>query len=130
MRHLTFGKKFISDIRWGVMISGKVWGSTQEIFKNANFEINRIFAKKDHYCSKHRHKHKHNLFYVESGQLEIYVEKNDYNLVDKTTLTDGQRMNVAPEENHYFKAVVDTVAYEVYYTQPIGDDIIRETVGG
>ena len=41
-------------------IQGKVWGKPQEIFKNSNFELHRIEAKKGGYCSVHKHLHKFN----------------------------------------------------------------------
>ena len=66
---------------------GKVWGSTQPLFNKNNVEIHRIKTNKGGYCSKHKHEHKYNCFYVERGLLKITVWKNDYDLVDETMLT-------------------------------------------
>ena len=49
-------------------IQGKVWGKTQEIFKNSNFELHRIEVNKGGFCSKHKHIHKINAFYIEKGK--------------------------------------------------------------
>ena len=112
------------------MLSGKVWGTTELIFKNDNFEVHRITMKKNHYCSKHSHKHKHNMFYVESGYIAIRAWKNDYKLLDLTELKAGQKTNIPPGESHRFVAYEDSVAYEIYYSEPISGDITREDCGG
>ena len=52
--------KWKNDMR----IQGKVWGKTQDIFKNSNFELHRIEARKGSFCSKHQHKHKYNAFFI------------------------------------------------------------------
>ena len=111
------------------MKSGKVWGSTEAILVNSFCEVHRIEAKKGGVCSKHKHQYKTNLFYVESGKLKITTWKTSYNLADVTILTAGEYTQVAPNELHQFEALEDTVAFEVYFPQPIGDDIVRENVG-
>ena len=68
---------------------GKVWGLTQEIFKNHNFELHRIEAKKGGYCSVHKHLHKFNAFYIEKGKLKITVYETDYDLIDETIISTG-----------------------------------------
>lgn len=112
------------------MISGKVWGNTQLIHANGVFEFHRIQIKAGGYCSKHKHQYKWNGFFVEDGLLEISVHKNDYDLVDTTVLCPGEFTRVKPGEFHSFKALADTIAYEVYWAEFSHDDIIRETVGG
>ena len=112
------------------MIEGKVWGDTQKIYENDNFQVSRIYAKKGGFCSKHKHQQKWNLFYVESGKLKIVRWKNDYDLVDDTILTARQQTSVPPGEYHLFEALEDTVAYEIYYSTLNDKDIIRENHGG
>ena len=112
------------------MIFSKAWGNTECIFQNYNFQVNRITIRKGGFCSKHKHNHKYNMFWVETGKLKISVWKNDYDLVDETILNLCQSTNVKPFEYHQFKALENTVAFEIYYTEPLGEDIIRETVGG
>ena len=75
---------------------GKVWGETQPLFNKNNVEIHRIETKKGGFCSKHKHEFKYNCFYIERGKLEITAWKNDYDLVDKTVLTDGEATTVPP----------------------------------
>ena len=112
------------------MKQGKVWGNTQLIFKNNNFEIHRIEIKNNSFCSKHKHDFKYNMFFVESGILKIKVWKNDYNLCDETIINKGENTTVKPREFHLFESLSDVIAYEIYYTEGISEDIIRENVGG
>ena len=91
--------------------AGKVWGKTANIFSNPNFEVHRIEVNKGGYCSKHKHKYKFNAFYVESGELDIIIYKNDYDLVDTTTLKAGDMTIAKSGEYHH-------------------NDIERESVGG
>jgi len=109
---------------------GKIWGSTQPVELNSCFEFHRIEVQAGSYCSKHLHRHKWNGFWVESGELEIHVWKNSYDLVDVTVLRAGEYTAVAPGEYHMFKCNQNTVAFELYWAQFDHDDIVRETVGG
>lgn len=111
------------------MIAGKVWGTTQDLFKKNNVELARIEVQQNGYCSKHRHNHKYNAFFVERGKLKVSVWKNDYDLCDETILEAGDYTVVAPGEFHQFHAVEHTVAFEIYWCE-ITDDIERESCGG
>ena len=111
-------------------IQGKVWGKTQELFKNSNFEIHRIEAKKGGYCSTHCHHHKFNAFYVESGKLKITIFETDYDLVDETIISTGEMTIVKPGNYHKFEALEDTVCFEVYWVELNYKDIKRKNVGG
>lgn len=111
--------------------NGKIWGVTEKIVANNVLEFHRIHIKKDGYCSKHKHNHKINAFYVQEGKLLIRVWKNNYDLVDETVLESGDFMEVADREFHQFYALEDTVAFELYWARTLNhDDIERETVGG
>jgi quercetin dioxygenase-like cupin family protein len=111
-------------------IQGKVWGSTKALFNKNNVEIHRIKTLSGGYCSKHKHNHKYNLFYVESGKLKITVWKNDYDLIDETVISTGELTTVKPGEYHKFEALEDTVAYEIYWVTLSDSDIDREDHGG
>ena len=111
------------------MIAGKVWGVTELLEANGVLEFHRITAEKGGTCSKHKHKHKWNGFFVEEGKLLIRVWKNNYDLVDETVLSKGQYTKVSPGEYHQFVALEDTIAFELYWAEFDHDDIERETVG-
>jgi len=113
-----------------MVIQGKVWGQTQEIFTNPNFELHRIEIKKGGYCSKHKHEHKFNAFYIEKGKLKISIYQTDYDLVDDTIAHTGDLSIVKPGMYHEFEALEDTVCYEIYWVELSNSDIERENVGG
>ena len=112
------------------MIAGKIWGKTENVFSNHNFEFHRTEVVKGGFCSKHKHLHKYNGFYVESGKLIVSVWKSGYDLIDKTTIIDGQFHIVPPQEFHQFEAIEDTIAFELYWGEFNPDDIVRENHGG
>tara|TARA_B100000683_G_C12263220_1_gene462519 strand:- start:32 stop:382 length:351 start_codon:yes stop_codon:yes gene_type:complete len=111
-------------------VQGKVWGKTQDIFKNANFELHRIEVAKGGYCSTHKHVYKFNAFFVEQGKLKITIFETDYDLVDETIITAGDLTIVKPGNFHKFEALEDTIAYEIYWAELSHDDIERKNVGG
>ena len=109
--------------------SGKIWGSNLELFKKNNVEIHRIEVMKGSRCSKHKHQHKYNIFYVESGRILIREWKNDYNLIDDTILNPGDMSSVQPGNYHEFHGLENSIVYEIYYVEIIDNDIIRENIG-
>lgn len=111
-------------------IQGKIWGVTQKLFLQNNVEIHRIEVKSGGYCSKHKHNHKYNAFFVERGKLKITIWKNDYDLEDETIISDLQMSIIKPQEYHMFHAIEDTIAYEIYWTTLYPEDIVRENCGG
>jgi mannose-6-phosphate isomerase-like protein (cupin superfamily) len=114
------------------MKQGKVWGQTELIFKSPFIEFHKIWVTYNGRCSIHKHDYKWNLFYVLYGELKIKVHKNDYDLIDETLIGPGEWTTVKPGEYHSFEAtgVKDVSAFELYYPEPLSDDIIRKTVGG
>jgi len=112
------------------MKSGKVWGLTEELLANGVLEFHRIEVKAGGFCSKHKHRFKWNGFFVESGSLQIRVYKEAYDLEDDTVLNEGDFMQVPPGEYHEFRALEDTVAFELYWAEFNHQDIVRENHGG
>jgi len=113
------------------MKSGKVWGETFELLNNPVVEFHHINVEPNTYCSKHKHEHKFNGFFVFEGLLIIEVWKNDYDLVDETWLRPGDFMAVKPGEYHRFKsAAAGAQAVELYWPELLSSDIVRESVGG
>lgn len=110
------------------MKNGKIWGTTELVYAQRDMEIHRIDIASGGYCSKHHHASKHNIFYVERGKLKIEIWEGD--TVDTTILSHGETIDVPPMKKHRFEAIENTVAYEIYYVDISGDDIIRDTVGG
>jgi len=111
-------------------IQGKVWGKTQKIFANNNFELHRIEVNKGGFCSKHKHVHKINAFYIEKGKLKIRIHETEYDLVDETIASTGDLSIVKPGKYHEFEALEDTICYEIYWVELNHNDISRKNVGG
>ena len=109
---------------------GKIWGSTELIaLVPGVVELHRIEANKGGVCSKHAHQSKTNGFYVESGRMLIREWQRDYDLVDETILEPGDFCTVPPGVFHQFEVLEDCIAFELYYSELLGADIVRETVG-
>lgn len=109
---------------------GKVWGTTQSLIANGNFSIHRLEINKNSFCSKHKHLYKYNKFYIESGELEVTIWKNDYKLVDKIILKSGESTTINPGEYHQFESKTDCIVYEIYWVALDENDIQRDSVGG
>lgn len=113
------------------MREGKIWGQTETLLKTPMIEVHRIRINPGSFCSMHKHEFKWNMFYVIEGRLFIEVRKNNYDLTDVTELNSGQYTSVKPNEYHRFVTKDQFVeALEIYYLNYIGEDIIRETIGG
>jgi len=108
---------------------GKVWGETSPLFNKNNVEIHRILVRHGGFCSRHRHAHKFNMFYVESGCLIVTIAQ-PYDLADKTQVRKGEICTVPPGLWHSFEAVEDTLAFEIYWTELSPGDIERDGCGG
>jgi len=108
---------------------GKIWGFTAEFFRNSIVSAHHLSIKKGKFCSEHFHKHKYNLFYVISGELEITIWR-DKSLKDITIVYEGQTTAIPPGFYHKFRALTDVECIEIYQVLLIEPDIERRTVGG
>lgn len=111
------------------LIQGKIWGNTSTLLNKNNVEVHYLEIDKRSFCSKHKHNHKYNAFYVIDGEVRITVWKD--NLEDSILLTKGQMTVVAPGNYHMFETYeYASLMIEMYWTEIESDDIIRETSGG
>lgn len=107
----------------------KVWGDTSKIFCKNNVEIHRLNINAGGYCSIHHHNFKYNQFFVESGEIDVVIFR-DNGITETTTLRPNEQSTVPPKMKHQFKAIKDSVVYEIYWVALEGEDIVRQTVGG
>lgn len=107
---------------------GKVWGTTQLVFRLNGVEAHHIEVKKGGYCSRHYHRGKWNRFVVTRGCLVVRIVSEG--ALDETALTEGMVTDVPPEVLHEFEAETDCEAFEFYWTELDPEDIVRETMGG
>lgn len=106
------------------MLIQKLWGDTELLFKNAITEIYRANINKNKYSSKHYHKNKYNLFYIENGILLVKVWHNTSNYTEHI-LRAGDRLCVQPEIWHQFLAIEQSAILEIYFTEINNNDIVR-----
>lgn len=115
----------------------KVWGTTESLIKTPMFELHRLVIKPMHRCSLHIHRFKHNAFYVLRGTLYIDLVA-DFVPPRTIKLQMGEMMTIKPGEYHQFRTDnselmmitgVACVALEMYYTEPLSEDIIRRNIG-
>lgn len=107
---------------------GKIWGNTTCLFNKCNVSMHRLEVIANHCCSKHKHLYKYNMFFVESGMIDIKVWQEN-GIVDVTTLSAGQSCVVPPNKYHKFIVRENGVVFEMYWTELIEPDIIREDSG-
>ena len=113
------------------MKKGKIWGETTVLLSTPFIEVHRLQIKPNAFCSLHKHNFKWNGFYVISGKLMIESHKNDYKLVDQTIINAGEFASFPPGEQHKFMSFGEPVeCLEIYYPEPLSEDIVRSTVGG
>lgn len=106
---------------------GKIWGENILLFNNGVVQINQINIKRGGRCSKHLHKYKNNVFYVQSGKL--LIEQWNGNFIDQTILVDEQSTEIKNGTYHRFTALEDTIAIEIYSILIEENDILREDTG-
>lgn len=114
------------------IVRGKIWGNTNTIFNKNNVEIARIEIVKGGYCSKHLHEFKFNAFFLEKGKLKVTIFRSDsgQEIQDVTILSPGDITYVEPGLLHFFEAIEECIAYEIYWCELQGIDIVRKSVGG
>lgn len=115
----------------------KVWGTTTPLIVTPMFELHRLDIIPWHRCSLHRHQFKHNAFYVLRGGLFIDTAlperhpDTDIGDYEKVWLDPGRTYTIAPGVRHQFRTASSfCVALEMYYTEPLSEDIIRSIEGG
>lgn len=118
-------------IGWSGTVTGKVWGETVTLMITPFIEIHRIKILPNAMCSLHEHKYKNNTFICLSGKLMIDVHKNNYDLVDTTTLYKDNVFTAPPGEFHKFRTGSEGAeALEIYHLDALNkDDINRKDVG-
>jgi mannose-6-phosphate isomerase-like protein (cupin superfamily) len=103
----------------------KTWGEKWLIFRNDLCEISVLYLKPKQRCSWHRHKAKHNLFFVINGEISV---KTEWGIAD---IEQGQIFTTRPEEWHEFQTRDgNATVIEVMYVQYDPEDIERKKIGG
>lgn len=101
----------------------KNWGHTDAIFSNETVEIHKLCIKNLGYSSKHYHANKYNIFYIDSGSINVIIWNNNDEQV--YTLKTGDTLEIKPGIPHQFIANEDSYVTEIYYSKIDTNDIIR-----
>lgn len=111
--------------------SHKVWGTTTPLIRSPMFEMHRLAITPFMACSIHTHQFKHNAFFVNFGTLYVDVWGPDNGPVSHHKLEAGAHFTVAPGVKHRFRTGPYACnALEMYYTEPLSEDIQRQNEGG
>ena len=102
----------------------KVWGDTEIIFNNETTTVHRASIKKGGQSSRHYHEHKSNLFYVESGFINITIW--DGSGKRDVFLRRGEKLVVKPNVWHKFTAIEESIILEIYTVTIDTEDIVRD----
>lgn len=110
----------------------KIWGRTTPLIVTPLFEMHRLDIKPWHRCSRHVHRFKHNAFYILSGSLYVdSVLSAHANFDSAHMLKANDVYTIAPGVDHQFRTGgLPCVALEMYYTEPLSEDIVRRNIGG
>jgi len=101
----------------------KVWGKEEWIVNNKDYCGKRLLLNKGFKCSLHRHKNKHETFFVSKGKVFFEIEE-----VSKI-LNVGDVQEIKPGEKHRFTGLEDSEIYE-FSTHHEDDDSYRDEVSG
>lgn len=116
----------------------KVWGSTTPVAIENGLHMHLIRFIAGGVCSEHYHQHRHNLFYVISGQLLIrtwaWHDDDGVRRVTEQILRRGQTLSVPAMRRHQFEAIESGEALEIYWHNASDRevdpyDIVRFTQG-
>lgn len=108
-----------------INITNKEWGQNILIFKNDSTEIHQIFINCGGRSSKHYHKYKNNIFFIQRGKLLVERWGLD-NTIESFVLNEKDTIDIQNGIYHRFTAIEDTSAIEIYYISINTNDIYRD----
>ena len=112
-------------------ITPKIWGTTERLLSEPNCEVHRLSIKPGFRCSHHKHHGKANFFLVMRGHLFIDVWRTDDQGFDEISLGPEEAMTVPAGVAHRFRTGDQPCeALEIYYHEPLAEDIERFDQGG
>lgn len=112
-------------------VGEKVWGTTTPLIVTPMFEMHRLEINPWFRCSYHEHNFKHNAFYVIEGVLYVDWQRLHAMMPVPLVLEVGDHFTIKPGVPHQFRTGPHAcVALEMYYTEPLSEDIVRHNVGG
>ena len=114
-----------NDVKDPIKFVSKGWGYEKWIVNCPMYCGKILFLSKDKKCSWHYHKKKDEVFYVQSGAVEVLYSFDDSReTADKILLTEGDKFHVPTGMRHQMFALKDTELFE-FSTEHFDDDSIR-----
>lgn len=98
----------------------KVWGSECWLVNHSEYCAKTLYLKKNHRCSFHYHKKKHETFIIIEGKCLMEVDDKAF------VMRKGDIIEIDRGDIHRFTGIEDTVILEVS-TQHFEDDSYRST---
>lgn len=103
----------------------KGWGFEKWIVNCTEYCGKLLYFVKDKRCSWHYHKLKDEVFYVQSGKIQVfYSDNDDLQNADTVILTPGDNFHVYRGLRHQMLALEDTELFE-FSTQHFDEDSYR-----
>jgi len=103
----------------------KGWGYEKWIANCPEYCGKILFFAKNKKCSWHYHQLKDEVFYVQTGALEVYYGTNDsLEVANKIILVEGEKFHVPRGMRHQMYALKDTLMFE-FSTQHFDSDSFR-----
>ena len=99
----------------------KPWGHELRFVATDRYAGKVLFIKAGHQLSLQYHRVKDEAFYVHEGELELVLGIGDDQEVER--LAKGEARHLVPGTVHRFRAVTDSVLFEV--STPELDDVVR-----
>jgi len=107
----------------------KGWGYEDWVANNTQYCGKVLVFKKGKKCSFHKHKIKHETFYLESGKLIVrYGSDSALEKADETILEPGDSFDVPIGLYHQMEALKDSRLFE-FSTQHFEEDSYRSVRG-
>lgn len=113
-------------------VERKCWGDTRRIGLGSSWDVHYLNLIAGGYCSRHRHLHKANLFYVATGRIAVEFFNPDESVPYKTVeVGPEQTLSVPALVWHRFRVLESGIAVEIYWPGSWNpDDIDRAEQGG
>lgn len=114
-----------NDAKDPIKFVSKGWGYEKWIVNCPMYCGKILFLAKGKKCSWHYHRQKDEVFYVQSGAIEvIYSYENSSEAADKIILIEGDKFHVPSGMRHQMFALKDTELFE-FSTEHFDEDSIR-----
>jgi len=101
----------------------KVWGKEEWLVNTDKYCFKKLHLNKGYRCSMHHHKIKDETFIIHSGHVKMEVGEKVF------FLSKGDQVHIAPNTEHRFTGMENSLIYEVSTTHIDSDSYRTEESG-